>query len=136
MRLVILESPYRAETPEGRVLLDRYLDRAIRDSIARGEAPLASHRLYVGALDDAKPVEREAGIEAGLAWGRLAEASVVYEDFGISEGMQRGIDRARAELRPVERRRIGQDGRVPTIWIERAVERARAAGVQVEEVGP
>mgnify|MGYP001601857141 CR=1 FL=1 len=44
------------------------------------------------------------GMAAGLAWGRVAAATVVYQDLGISEGMQQGIDRAIAEGRPVERR--------------------------------
>lgn len=46
------------------------------------------------------------GIEAGLVWGSLAEATVVYEDHGISRGMQFGIEKAGKEGRPVERRKI------------------------------
>jgi hypothetical protein len=57
-------------------------------------------------LDDAIPDERTLGIEAGLAWGALAEVTVVYGDRGISRGMQYGIDRATAEGRPVEYRSL------------------------------
>ena len=57
-------------------------------------------------LDDTDPAERALGIEAGLVWGELADATVVYADHGISAGMQLGIDRARAEGRPVEIRRL------------------------------
>lgn len=67
---------------------------------------MASHLLWPGILDDAKPEERAAGIEAGLAWGRAAEATVVYRDRGISDGMRQGIFRAVAEGRPVEHRRL------------------------------
>jgi hypothetical protein len=76
------------------------------DSLRRSESPIASHLLWPGILDDAKPEERRAGIEAGLAWGRVAEATIVYEDHGISEGMRKGIDRAGREGRPVEYRRL------------------------------
>lgn len=44
------------------------------------------------------------GIEAGLAWGPVADATVVYVDLGISNGMHQGIARARAEGRRVEYR--------------------------------
>ena len=37
------------------------------------------------------------GIDAGLAWGVEAEATVVYVDHGISRGMQYGIERAHRE---------------------------------------
>lgn len=51
-------------------------------------------------------MERNWGIAAGLAWSEVAEAHVVYVDRGISPGMQRGIDRARALGREVELRVI------------------------------
>jgi hypothetical protein len=76
--------------------------------LSRGEAPIASHLLYTqpGILDDTTPVERNWGIEAGLAWKRVADASVVYTDLGISRGMQHGIDAAKASGLPVEYRSI------------------------------
>ena len=67
---------------------------------------MVSHLLYPQALDDADPAERALGIEAGLAWGCVAEATVVYADLGISEGMQQGIERAHREGRTVEYRRL------------------------------
>ena len=74
----------------------------------RGEAPFASHLLYTqpGVLRDEVDEERSLGIEAGLVWGAGADATVVYEDLGISGGMRMGIDRAKAEGRPVEMRRL------------------------------
>ena len=106
MRRVILESPYAGPTGAAIAVHVEYARRCMRDSLLRGEAPLASHLLYTqpGVLDDAKPTERETGIEAGLAWGVAAEATVVYLDHGWSPGMIRGADRARAEGRPVEER--------------------------------
>ena len=104
MRRVILESPYAGEI-EANVA---YARRAMRDSLLRGESPIASHLLYTqpGVLDDADPLEREIGISAGLAWGAEAEATVVYTDRGISRGMTFGIERAEREGRPVEYRSL------------------------------
>ena len=94
LRRVILESPYAGEV-DANVAFAR---RCVRDSLERGEAPLASHLLYTqpGILDDTIPIERLRGIGAGLAWYRLAEACVVYLDRGLSDGMRCGIAAASA----------------------------------------
>lgn len=107
MLRVILESPFAGNFWQ-RWLNRRYARKCLRDSCMRGEAPLASHLLYTQALDDRNPHERTIGIEAGLAWGSMADATVVYVDRGISRGMQLGCDRAIAEGRPVWRRTIGK----------------------------
>lgn len=105
MRLVILESPYAGDVARN----IEYARRCVRDSLARGEAPIASHLLYTqpGILDDDDPAERQWGIDAGLAWRRVAEASVVYTDLGVSRGMEYGIAAAIAAGIPVIYRRIG-----------------------------
>ncbi len=104
MRLVILESPFGAD-PDTFVPFAR---RCIRDCLERGEAPLASHLLYTqpGVLRDDVADERALGIEAGLAWYRVAQAAVVYVDHGISKGMLQGIERAREHGLPVEQRTL------------------------------
>jgi hypothetical protein len=106
MRLVIVESPYAGDI-EANI---EYARRCVRDSLLRGEAPIASHLLYTqpGVLRDEVPEERQHGIDAGLAWRRVAEASVVYTDRGISKGMQYGIDAARLAGVPVEYRTLGE----------------------------
>ncbi|MER8394066.1 hypothetical protein NKH10_19440 [Mesorhizobium sp. M1340] len=103
-RLVILESPYAGDI-ETNVA---YARAAMRDCLTRGDAPAASHLLYTqpGVLDDGNPAERSAGIDAGLAWGSVAEATVVYTDRGVSRGMAEGIARAHAEGRAVEFRTL------------------------------
>jgi hypothetical protein len=104
MRLVIIESPFAGHI-EANVA---YARRAIRDALSRGEAPLASHLLYTqpGILRDEVHEERQRGIDAGLAWGKVAEATVVYVDLGISKGMRYGIAAAEQMGRRVEFRRI------------------------------
>lgn len=103
-RRVIVESPYAGDV-ETHVA---YARAALHDCLSRGEAPIASHLLYTqpGVLDDDKPEERVWGIEAGLAWSHVAEATVVYDDFGLSRGMKYGIERALSEGRPVEYRQL------------------------------
>lgn len=107
MRLVILESPFAGDV-EGNVA---YARACLRDSLQRGEAPIASHLLYTqpGVLIDDVPEERAQGIAAGLAWRRVAHASVVYVDLGISEGMRHGIKVAQAAGVQVEYRRLFTD---------------------------
>lgn len=105
MKLVILESPYAGEV-ERNVM---YARRAIRHSLSLGEAPIASHLLYTqpGILDDLIKEERDWGINAGLAWGRLAEASVFYTDYGWSHGMLYGKANAEQVGRQIIERTIG-----------------------------
>lgn len=105
--LVIIESPYAGDVDRN----VRYARRAVRDSVLRGEAPIASHLLFTqpGILNDDVPEERALGIEAGLAWGCYASITAVYVDHGISRGMQFGIERSKAEGRPVEIRYIGSE---------------------------
>lgn len=104
MRLVIVESPYAGDVDTNVT----YARAALADSLQRGEAPIASHLLYTqpGVLRDDVPGERTLGITAGLAWGRVADATVVYTDLGFSSGMVQGVTRATEEGRPVEFRSL------------------------------
>ena len=85
-RLVIIESPYAGEISAN----TKYARRAMRDSLGRGEYPIASHLLYTqpGILNDDNPSERLWGIEAGLAWRKVAARAVFYVDRGWSSGME------------------------------------------------
>ena len=104
MRRVIVESPYAGDV-ETHVA---YARACIRDCLSRGEAPIASHLLYTqpGILDDTIATERAWGIAAGLAWGTVAEATVVYTDHGISNGMRHGIENAENSHRLIEYRTL------------------------------
>lgn len=108
MRLVIVESPYAGDVERNVA----YAREALRDCLIRGEAPFASHLLYTqpGVLDDNDPTERTIGINAGLWWGVMADATVVYVGYDVTPGMREGIARARAAFRPVEFRLVGGAG--------------------------
>lgn len=104
MKLVIVESPYAGDVEAN----TEYARRCVRDSLSRGEAPIASHLLFTQPwiLDDLVPEERQWGIDAGLAWKSVAQASVVYTDRGITKGMEYGMAAATAAGIPVEMRTL------------------------------
>lgn len=106
MRLVIIESPYAGDI-EANVA---YARAAMRDSLDRGEAPIASHLLYTqpGILRDEVADERQWGIDAGLAWRRVAECAVFYTDRGWSGGMQAAREVYYREGFPFEERTLAE----------------------------
>jgi hypothetical protein len=104
MRRVIIESPYAGETERNIT----YARAAVRDSLQRGEAPVAWHLLYTQPriLDDGVADERQWGIRAGLAWLAAADAVVAYIDRGITLGMQSAIAAAEQAGMAVEYRSL------------------------------
>jgi len=115
MRRVQLESPFRGSSEAEEKEFLQYALKALVHSLSLDEAPFASHLLYTRVLDDRSALQRRQGIEAGLAWSDVSEATVVYSDYGISDGMREGIARAERAGRPIEYRRIGQVGELPPI---------------------
>jgi hypothetical protein len=104
MKRVILESPYAGDIERNL----KYARECLKDSLDRGEAPIASHLLYTqeGVLDDSNEIERMQGINAGLAWKRVTDLHVFYIDYGISRGMQYALDYAKSQDVEVEYRTI------------------------------
>ena len=100
----IVESPYRGDVARNKA----YLDRCLLDSLKRGEAPIASHKIFTDILDDNSPNQRNIGIRAGLAWIQVADLMAVYTDLGISDGMENAMSRARLHKIPIELREIGK----------------------------
>jgi hypothetical protein len=102
VRLVIIESPFAGDVERNVA----YARDCMRDCLGRDEAPMAGHLLYTQVLDDTVSAERSLGIEAHIAWGRGAQATVVYTDLGLSDGMRLGIDAAHKAGRPIEYRSL------------------------------
>lgn len=102
--LIIIESPYAGDVAAN----TRYARRCVRDSLGRGENPIASHLLYTqtGILRDDDPDERARGIEAGLAWRRGADRTAFYVDRGWSPGMRAALDIVKQEGLPYEVRKL------------------------------
>ena len=101
---VILESPYAGNLERN----INYARMCVRDSLHRGEAPIASHLLYTqeGILDDNIESERSLGIDAGLAWKEVADKHVFYVDYGYSKGMLYAKEYATTNNIEIEERKI------------------------------
>ena len=131
IKKVIIESPYSGDVE----LNVEYSLCCMEDSyVNHNEAPYMSHLLYTRipktsiknhahpgdgthvSDDDEEHVmhSRDHGIACGLAWGSCADATIVYTDLGISEGMAHGIAKALKEGRPVRYREIRD-------WAERKI---------------
>lgn len=114
MQLILVESPFafkHEDEVQRRIGLLRnvtYARCALNDCFTRGEAPYASHLLFTQpfVLDDDVEHERQLGIDAGLHWGLKAEATALYTDLGMSNGMLYGVKNAAAVGRPVEHRTL------------------------------
>ena len=102
--LVVIESPYAGNIEENVM----YARECMRDSLMRGEFPLASHLLYTQdkILNDDNPSERALGIKAGFEWGLYADKVAMYVDNGISKGMEQAEDYWRGRGKVIEIRRI------------------------------
>jgi hypothetical protein len=85
--LVVIESPFQGPTPADVEINVAYARFALRDSLLRNEAPLASHLLYPQVLDDTIKSERALGIACGLVWLPKASFGAFYTDLGWSPGM-------------------------------------------------
>jgi hypothetical protein len=88
-KLAIIESPYGGTPAEQQYNL-RYLRACMHWCLKNGYAPFSSHGQYTqpGVLRDEYPEERRKGIEAGFAWGAVADVSLFFTDLGWSSGMK------------------------------------------------
>lgn len=122
---VLIESPLASSDIEGWVRNKKFARACLRECLAKGEAPYASHLLYAqeGLLNDDIPEERALGIHAGLVWGAFALKTVVYTDLGISSGMERGIKRAKEQNREIEYRTLGFVPQVYPLEVELEIKR-------------
>ena len=101
-KLVIIESPFFVKGNEQATNDNILYARAcMLDSLRKGESPFLSHLSYTQVMDDNNTEDRALGINAGLEWGKVAEASIVYIDRGISPGMLIGIENAKAKGRKI-----------------------------------
>jgi len=74
------------------------------------ESPVAFHLLYTQVLDDDDAPQRKRGIDLSQRWYEDADAVAVYMDFGITKGMQQGIDLATKLGLPIQMRSIIYEG--------------------------
>ncbi len=124
-RMVIVESPFKGENATEEAIHVAYARACMYDCLTRhNEFPFASHLLYTqpGILDDNIPEERELGIQAGFALRDLADATVVYKDFGITRGMGYGIEHARNAGRLIEERNLFESQEEKSAFVRQVLE--------------
>jgi len=102
---VILESPFAGD----RKTNIKYALRCMAHSLYLGEAPFVSHLLYTQCLEDSILEDRKIGMSAGWSWIKSSDKTVVYEDYGISDGMKKGIEIAKNMGHKIEYRKIGKN---------------------------
>lgn len=107
-KLVVIESPFKGAGYHETELNILYARACAHDCLTKGEYPYASHLFYTqdGILDDKNETERWLGINAGIAWGNLAKKTIVYQDRGVSSGMEYGIKRAEEKEKKIEYRNL------------------------------
>ena len=108
MNLVVIESPYTGNSPTHILKNVVYARRCLRDCIARGELPFASHLLYTQCLNDAELQDRELGISLNLEMVTRCDYLVVYTDLGQTPGMKRAIVHAARQQKPIHYRTLNE----------------------------
>lgn len=98
VRIVVVESRYRAESEWELQRNLAYARALVAHVTLRGDSPVASHLTITQALDDLDPAQRNAGIEAGLALLRVADVHLFGVDLGISDGMANAMNIAKESL--------------------------------------
>jgi hypothetical protein len=90
--LAIIESPYGG-TPSVQQRNIRYLRACMNWCVNHGYSPYASHAQLTqpGVLRDEDPDERRKGIDAGLAWKRVADTTLFFLDRGRTPGMNKAM---------------------------------------------
>ena len=110
LKRVIIESPYSGGGQlEKQMEHFAYLERCLRDSLPRGEAPFASHGFYTIFLDDDSLRDRDLGMKCGWAWMALCDFVAVYIDYDNRSCMLKGIEEATELGKVVEYRKIGKN---------------------------
>lgn len=99
---VILESPFRGDSKTN----TEYVKLAIKDSVERGESPIAFHLLYSDVYDINNPQHNIIVKKLKEAWEAISKKTVVYTDEGVSDGMLDGIASSAARGKEIEFRKI------------------------------
>lgn len=104
--LVLIESPYAHPHRAGLEMHKAYLELCLLDSIARGECPVATHKLYTACLDDTDEAQRTLGMGMLTTLLNRTDYHVVYYDLGLSRGMRWGITYAKEHYKEIEYRSL------------------------------
>lgn len=114
-KCVFIESPSYGDLSRN----IKYAQRAMSDSLQRGEAPIVYYLLYPQYLHyqqaeniddtDNRSVENKNSIRATLQWLTKSDELIVYEDYGITPSMLQGINHATRQNKKITYRKIGKN---------------------------
>lgn len=100
-RLIFVCSPFRATATRSLGQHIDYAKAACRAVFEEGDHPFAPHLLYPSFLNDHNADHRRWGIEAGLTILSACDQLSVFNELGVSSGMQQEIDFATQRTIPV-----------------------------------
>lgn len=105
-KATIILTPFFSEDPSKGAMFERFAKRAVRDSMNRNEAPLASHLFYYEIFNNNIQIERDMGLHSQISWIPNCDLVAVYIDFGVTQAMRVAIDVARLRGKKIEYRNI------------------------------
>ena len=99
MKTAYICSPYSGDIKRNK----QYARELTAHAIQLGYAPITPHLYITECLDDNDPKQRELGLSTGIALLSVCDIIIVGKRFGISDGMEREIFKARlGELEEIE----------------------------------
>lgn len=103
IKCVTILTPYAGDIE----LHKMYTMLCCKDSIARGEAPFASHLIYPILLEVYSIQARQQRIACGFSWLAKSDIVAIYTDLGLSIGMLQSKAHAKKLNIKTEDRSIG-----------------------------
>jgi hypothetical protein len=94
VKTIMVVSPFRASATRSRFQHLEHAKKLCELAARAGVAPFASHVFYPLFLDEDSERDREIGLECEHAWLEWADQVWVWDDWGISSGMNRAIGKA------------------------------------------
>ena len=91
MKTAYICSPYSGDTKRNK----QYARELTAHAIQLGYAPITPHLYITECLDDNDPKQRELGLNTGIALLSVCDIIIVGKRYGISDGMEREIFKAR-----------------------------------------
>lgn len=91
MKTAYICSPYSGDTKRNK----QYARELTAHAIQLGYAPITPHLYITECLDDNEPEQRELGLNTAIALLSVCDIIIVGIKYGISDGMEREIVKAR-----------------------------------------
>ena len=107
MKKVVIECPFKGDTLKEFKQNAEYTAMCLKDSLERGEAPIAMKWMYSGVLNEANQEHLLMITKAQMIWATSATKVVIYDDLGVPPYMQAVIDICQETGTQVEHRSLG-----------------------------